>query len=527
MALEAVLLAGEWREAREPVGSFRAMNPTTETVLDAEYPISSFADLALALQAAQEAIAALRSVPVETIAQFLDTFADNLEKRADELVATAHLETALPQEPRLRSIELPRTTDQLRQAAAAVRDRSWRMATIDTSNNIRSCYAPLAGPVVIFGPNNFPFAFNAVSGGDFAAAIAAGNPVIAKAHPGHPGTTKLLAEAALDAVQQSGLPPSTVQLFYHSRPEDGLKLVSDRRAGAVAFTGSRKAGLALKEAADRAGIPIYLEMSSVNPVFVLPGALVERADEIAAEFTSSCTMGAGQFCTNPGLVVVVQDEKGERFLEIAGERLQSAPAGVLLSEHGPGHLVEAVDTLQAYGAQLVVGGQRVEGPGFRYANTLLRVSGDDFLGHADELQTEAFGATSLFVFAKDTEQLVQIAERLEGNLTGCIYSDTGGSDDEQYAQLEPVLWKKVGRLLNDKMPTGVAVSPAMVHGGPYPATGHPGFTAVGIPASIHRFAALHCYDNVRSQRLPPVLQDRNPTGTMWRFVDKQWTQQNV
>jgi NADP-dependent aldehyde dehydrogenase len=439
----------------------------------------------------------------------------------------ANLETALPVEPRLRSGELPRTTNQLRQAAAAARDRSWCHATIDTQTNIRSKYGPLGGPVVVFGPNNFPFAFNSIAGGDFAAAIAAGNPVIGKANTGHPGTTKLFAEAAQEAVEASGLPPAMVQILYRLQPEEGLKLVSHPLVGATGFTGSKSAGLRLKEAADRAGKPIYLEMSSINPIFILPGVLQERLIDVAAELFNSCSLGAGQFCTNPGLVILLQNDHGEKFLDAVCNHFQQATPGILLGEGGPKGIATAIELLQQNGAEIITGGQEVDGAGYRFANTLLRVSGDKFLENPDALQTEAFGTVSLLVFAKDVAQMGKIAASLEGNLTGSLYSHSQGDDDSLYAQIEPVLRQKVGRLLNDKMPTGVAVTPAMNHGGPYPATGHPGFTAVGIPASLLRFAALHCYDNVRPHRLPSELQDQNPTGTMWRFVDGQWTQQDI
>lgn len=522
-----VLLAGAWRQASGPVGFFQATNPATGSKFETKYPVSSYPDLERALDAARAAAEELRFVPFEQTAQFLERFADNLQDAAEELVHMAHLETALSVEPRLRTVELPRTVDQLRQAANATRERSWALATIDSRANIRSWYAPLAAPVVIFGPNNFPFAFNAVAGGDFAAAIAAGNPVIAKAHPNHPGTTRLLATAAFDAVKETGQPLSLVQLFYHTEPENGLRMVGHPNVGAVAFTGSRKSGLVLKEAADRAGKPIYLELSSINPVFVLPGALAQRMKDIAAQFNASCTLGAGQFCTNPGLVVLQASGLGERFLRLVQERLENIPAGTLLTERGPTELADKVQMLRAHGAQLVMGGEPLAGPAFRFANTLLRVSGDTFLEQARALQTEMFGTISLFVFARNSGQMAEIAAEMEGNLTGCIYSDSEGSDDGLYTEIEPVLRQKVGRLLNDKMPTGVAVSPAMVHGGPYPATGHPGFTAVGMPASIRRFAALHGYDNVRHDRLPPALQDQNPTGRMWRFVDGEWKQGDV
>ncbi|MBN1218312.1 MAG: aldehyde dehydrogenase family protein [Anaerolineae bacterium] len=527
MLLQPVLIAGEWRQAQNPVGDFAAVNPTTKLPLPDRFPVSGRADVELALQAAQEAVVALRSIPSDAIAHFLELFADNIEARAEALVELGNLETALPPDPRLRSVELPRTTDQLRQAATAARTRSWCHATIDTQANTRSKYGPLGGPVIVFGPNNFPFAFNSAAGGDFAAAIAAGNPVIAKANTGHPGTTRLFAEAAFEAAQASGLPVTMVQLLYRIPPEVGLELVSHPLTGATGFTGSKSAGLRLKEAADKAGKPIYLEMSSVNPVFVMPGALDERLAVVAGELYASCALGAGQFCTNPGLVIVPEGEAGEGFLAEVRVLFAANPAGTLLGAQGPTGIAAAIEVLQQHGAEIITGGQALEASGYCFANTLLRVSGDSFLAHPGALQTEAFGTVSLMVFARDTEQMKEIASALEGNLTGCIYSHSQGRDEAIYVQIEPILRQKVGRLLNDKMPTGVAVSPAMNHGGPYPATGHPGFTAVGIPASLLRFAALHCYDNVRPHRLPPELQNKNPTGKMWRSIDGEWTQKDI
>lgn len=524
MSLQPVLIAGEWRQARNPVDSFTAFNPATKSTLEERYPVSGIEDVESALVAARAAVAALRTVSPGTIAGFLRKFAQNIEDRAEVLVEMANRETALPVEPRLRSVELPRTTDQLRQAATAVCDRSWCHATIDTKANIRSLYGPLGGPVVVFGPNNFPFACNSAAGGDFVAAIAAGNPVIAKANTGHPGTTKLLAQAAFDAVRISGLPGGMVQLLYRTPPDVGFALVSHPFTGATGFTGSKSAGLALKAAADKAGKLIYLEMSSVNPVFVLPGALEERLTEVAGELYASCSLGAGQFCTNPGLVIVQEGEQSEAFLAEARCHFSENPGGTLLGPQGPPGIAEALRILRQHGAEIITGGEELDSPGYAFANTLLRVSGDAFLADPEALQTEAYGTVSLVVCARDAGQMEEIAAVLEGSLTGCIYSHTEGKDDLLYDRIEPVLREKVGRLLNDKMPTGVVISPAMNHGGPYPATGHPGFTGLGIPASLLRFTALRSYDNVRPYRLPTPLQDKNPTGSMWRFIDLEWTQ---
>lgn len=525
--MNPVLINGEWRPAAAPAGSFTALNPETGEPLPDRYPVSAWPDLQAAIDAGARAVGGLARSGPDAVASFLEGFAAKLEARRDELAETAHLETALPVEPRLRSVEFPRTADQLRQAARAARERSWCRATIDPERNIRSKLGPLGGPVIVIGPNNFPFAFNGVGGGDFAAALAAGNPVVAKAHPGHPGTARLLAEAAHEALRGSGLPGAAVQLLYHFAPEDGLKLVSHSLVGATAFTGSRAAGMRIKEAADRAGKPVYVEMSSANPVFILPGALAERGEAVAGELFNSCLSSAGQMCTKPGLAVVVDDAAGRAFLTAVKDGFEKAGAATLLGPRVLEGLKEATARLAAAGAELVAGGREPGGRGFRFPPTLFRLPGGAFLRDPAAFQVESFGALSLVVTAKDIREMTEIAARLEGHLTGTIYSHSGGDDDAAYAAVEPRLRRKVGRLLNDRMPTGVAVSPAMNHGGPYPATGHPGFTAVGIPAAMTRFAALHCYDNVRPDRLPAELRNENPTGKMWRLVDGEWTQRSI
>jgi 2,5-dioxopentanoate dehydrogenase len=526
MTTQPVLLAGSWRQA-QAASTFQAENPATGERLPELYPVSRWADCDAALTAADSAAETLRGLAPQKLADFLRRYAERIEARGAELVERAHLETGYPRAPRLADVELPRTTNQLRQAADAALEGSWALPTIDTKLNIRSHFAPL-GPVCVFGPNNFPLAFNSIAGGDFAAAIAAGNPVIAKANTSHPGTTRLFAEEVRAAAEETGLPPATVQLIYRTSHEDGARLVSDPRVGATAYTGSRGAGLVLKTAADRTGKPIYLELSSVNPVVILPGALAERGQQLADEFTTSCLMGTGQFCTNPGLVLLIAGESTEQFISgISAKFSQQATPGVLLSSSVARSLATSVAELAAAGAKIIVGGKPVDGPGYCYANTLLRVTAAEFIEQAESLQTEAFGNASLLVVARNGAEAAAVLDHLEGNLTGTIYSATGNQDDELYRQLEPHLRPRVGRLLNDKMPTGVAVSPAMNHGGPYPATGHPGFTAVGIPASLRRFGMLACYDNVRPNRLPPPLGDRNPSGRMWRLVDGQWTRDDV
>ena len=524
MSVEEVLIEGQWRPATSRE-HFQALNPTTGESLTQRYPVSEWSDCDRALTAAARAAEELRETSTEVLASFLEAYASAIEQHSEELAKIAAEETALPFAPRLKDVEIPRTVNQLRQAAQAAREGSWAMATLDSKANIRSCFAPL-GPIVTIGPNNFPFAFNGAAGGDFAAAIAAGNPVIIKAHPAHPRTTQRLAQLAHQASLTCSLPVGTIQLLYRLKHADGLRLVSDPRVGATGFTGGRQTGLQLKAAADRAGKPIYLEMSSINPVVILPEALAERASAIPDEFCTSCLMGAGQFCTNPGFVVLVDGPQVNDFVSAAQAKFRSTPAGTLLGPAVRAGLTEAVAKLVAAGADLLAGGTPEPGPRVAFANTLLRVSGAKYLTQPDVFQTEMFGASTLFVIAQSTEEAARILCTLEGNLTGTIYTAASPIASNDYRSIAGVLRARVGRLLNNKMPTGVAVSPAMNHGGPFPSTGHPGFTAVGIPAALHRFAMLQCFDNVPDERLPALLRDRNVKNA-WRLVDGQWTRADL
>ncbi|MEZ6137723.1 MAG: aldehyde dehydrogenase (NADP(+)) [Pirellulaceae bacterium] len=521
---EAILVGGKWKAAAA-TQLFQASNPATVEALPAKYPISSWEDCEQVLEAATSAASQLRKLPSGQIADFLDAFAAQLDSHVAELAELANLETALPIKPRLADVELPRTSGQLRQAAAAARTGSWAHPTIDTKLGIRSCYEPI-GPVIVFGPNNFPFAFNSVAGGDFAAAIAAGNPVIGKANTSHPGTTKRLAELAQQAAEQTGLPAATVQLIYRVSHADGEKFVADPRVGAIGYTGSRTAGLKLKAAADAAGKPIYLELSSVNPVIMLPGAIAERGQALVDEFVGSVLMGTGQFCTNPGLILAIDGHETQAFIQGVVDKFSSNAPGTLLSNAVQTSLTAAIQTLVNAGAELLCGGEAIPGK-CSVANTLLRVPAAKFLQDPEVFQTEAFGNASLVVVADNIAEIADAIAALEGNLTGSIYSAQDGNDEEAYAAVGPLLATRVGRLMNDKMPTGVAVSPAMNHGGPYPATGHPGFTAVGIPASLLRFGKLTCYDAVRQHRLPSLLQDKNLTQNTWRLVDGNWSTADI
>lgn len=515
-----MLIGGEWVES-DHKSTFTSENPSTKETVGT-FPISSWADVDRALDEAVAAYRVLESLGPVRWSQFLQSYADEIEEDGPKLIDVAAAETALPAAPRLADVELPRTTNQLRLAAKATKARVWRWPVISPSVGIAAYRAPIPGAVVVFGPNNFPFAFNAVGGGDFAAAVATGHPVIAKVNPGHPSTSQLLAQAAMRAAIGVGIPASVVQVLYDLRPEDGLRLVADPRVAVTAFTGSRKAGLALKSAADQAGRPAYFEMGSPNPVVVLPRAWDERSSEIAAELANSVLMGGGQFCTKPGLILIHRDQADAIAQEIAAA-MSATPPQSLLGESVVNNLRSSVKELLDAGAVVVHRDGRAQ-VSCSYPTTLLRVDADTFRRNPSQLQTEAFGNVSQLVVWSDVAELIETIDCLQGSLTVTVYS--AAADEESYRRIVPRLREKGGRLVENKPPTGVAVVAAMNHGGPYPATSHPGFTSVGIPASLDRFTMLQSFDNVSDAHLPPELQASNPLH-MERFVDGRWTDQSL
>lgn len=485
---------------------FYSENPSTGRKIERAYPVSGWEDCDAALNAAVRATKELEHTPPNIVGSFLKHYASGIEASARQLADAAQEETGLDAASRFLNGEIPRSVNQLRQASRAAEEGSWRRGMVDNARNIRSCFAPI-GPVLIFGPNNFPFAFHAVSGGDFAAAIAAGNPVVAKAHPLHPHVSQLLAEIACNSLGASGMPASSVQMLYHTDNETGLRLVADRRLGAISFTGSKAAGLKLKDAAEKAGNVIYLEMSSLNPVVFLPEGMKRNAAAWAATLADSCTTSGGQLCTRPNIVFLLEGSESRVFLREVAARFHERSPCILLSSHVVSQLHSSVSSLIAAGAERIAGAEAVPNERFCYPNTLLRITGQQFVTSPHAFQREAFGNEVLVVVAGTDREMFQALELMEGSLTASVYSAESGEDDAFYDAIAPILRRKSGRMLNDKMPTGVALSPAMNHGGPYPSTGHPGFTAVGIPTSIARFTVLHCYDNVRKHRLPGFLRD--------------------
>ncbi|MGN6591547.1 MAG: aldehyde dehydrogenase (NADP(+)) [Terriglobales bacterium] len=541
-------LLGRGTSASGGVGNaFRARNPATGAALEPPFFTASTADLerAAALAAAAAPDYARRSGRDK--AAFLRAIAAALEARKPEIVARAGLETALPA-ARLEG-ELARTANQLRLFASLVEEGSWVDARLDApladrpagrKPAIRSMLRPL-GPVAVFGASNFPLAFS-VAGGDTASALAAGNPVIVKAHPAHPGTSALAAAAIRAAAELTSMPEGVFSLLFDDGIAIGAALVQHPAVCAVGFTGSLAAGRRLMDlaAARPQPIPVYAEMGSVNPVFILPEALATRGHEIAAGLMQSVTLGAGQFCTKPGLVLVADGADGEAFLRGLGERLGAAPEYTLLTA-GISESFRRGAAARAAAAGVVT---RV-----RPAREQLTRQPEDVIGHSGrplpasdarpqpdqreggsskswlcqawlfettaahleqhpELAEELFGPATLAVRHRDAGELLRLARGLAGHLTATVHGTE--ADLRAHTELLEVLAAKVGRLVINGYPTGVEVTSAMVHGGPYPAASLPQ-SSVGTRAIV-RFTRPVCYQDMPEFALPPELQEHNPLG---------------
>jgi alpha-ketoglutaric semialdehyde dehydrogenase len=516
----SILIGGE---SRRNAQTFSATNPATGEAIGPEVCEASAQDVADACALAAVALPAFAALSPEARAAFLDACAEAILAIGDTLVETAMAESGLPQ-VRLAG-ERMRTVNQLRMFATEVRTGEFLDATIDPPlpdrtpprADLRRVNQPL-GPVAVFGASNFPLAFS-VAGGDTASALAAGCPVVVKGHPAHPGTGELVARAIVAAAAQCGLPAGVFAYLPGRSNALGEALVIDPRIKAVGFTGSRGGGLALaKLAAQRPEpIPVYAEMSSVNPVVLLPAALAERADALGAAFVGSLTMGSGQFCTNPGLVLAIDGPGLDSFIASASAALSAAAPQVMLT---PGiHAaydagVAALDGNAA--AARVATGAAPEGcnrgQGALFATSAIAFLADKALGH------EVFGAAALIVRCADEAELEMVLRGLEGQLTATLQMDP--ADAAMAARMLPLLADRAGRVLANGWPTGVEVTHAMVHGGPYPATSDARTTSVGTLALV-RFPRPVCYQDLPDALLPPPLQADDP----WRIprkIDGVW-----
>ena len=520
MSLEGKMLIG--RDAvsgsSKPIN---AVNPATGETLEPTYPGGSAAEVERACKLAEAAFATYRETTLEERAAFLEAMASEIEAIGDELIERAITESGLPR-ARLEG-ERGRTCGQLRLFASVVRAGEWLDVRLDPAMperepmpraDLRQRHIGL-GPVAVFGASNFPLAFS-VAGGDTASALAAGCPVIVKGHSAHPGTSELVGRAVQRAVEKSGLPEGTFSLLFGSGSEIGQALVKDPRIQAVGFTGSRGGGTALMKTAQARPqpIPVYAEMSSINPVFLLPEALKARGSKVAEGFVASLNMGAGQFCTNPGLVIAVKGSELDAFVEAASDAVKDSAAQTMLTpgihdayQQGVGRLSKSDKVRE------VARGQAGESAHPCQAG-LFVTSAQAFLSEP-ELQEEVFGSTSLVIECADLEEVKRVANGLEGQLTATLQMDDADLDAAK--QLLPILERKAGRILANGWPTGVEVCHAMVHGGPYPATSDSRTTSVGS-AAIFRFLRPVCYQALPQGLLPEALRDGNPWGVA-RLVD--------
>ena len=484
-----------------------------------DFSVAGKAEVDLACALADAAFDDFRQTSLETRARFLELCADKIMELGDELLERAGAETDLPR-ARLEG-ERGRTTGQLRLFAQVVRQGDFLGVRIDPAlperkplprADIRQRKIPL-GPVAVFGASNFPLAFS-TAGGDTASALAAGCPVIVKAHPSHPGTSELAAGAISDAAKACGLPEGVFSHLSGPSNELGAALVQDARIKAVGFTGSRAGGLALMKlaAARHEPVPVYAEMSSVNPVVLLPAALKARAEALAAGFAASLTLGVGQFCTNPGLVFALDGPDLDRFVTAAAEAIGKVAPGRMLSPSICTNYGAGVARLRSHPRISEIVG--VTGDADLAGAALFQTSAGDFLAHR-ALEEEVFGPSSIIVRCRDLAELAAALSGLEGQLTATLHMDA--QDHAGAAALLPILEKKAGRVLANGWPTGVEVSPAMVHGGPFPATSDTRTTSVGTLA-IERFLRPVCYQDIPDDLLAPELADGNPLG-LRRMID--------
>lgn len=517
MNMTGMMLLGK-QDVRGDGREVRAIDPATGDTLDPAFHDGSLAHVDQAVRLAQAAFDSYRHTSPEQRAAFLEAIADGIMALGDTLIERTMAETGLPR-ARLEG-ERMRTVNQMRMFAREARLGNEIGVRIDHAqperkpmprSDLRFQMIPV-GPVVVFGASNFPLAFS-VAGGDTAAALAAGAPVIVKGHPAHPGTSELVGRAIRQAVQDCGLHEGVFSLLFGSSHEFGQALAAHPGVKAVAFTGSRSGGLALmKAAAARAEpIPVYAEMSSINPVFLLPAALKEKAESIAEGFVASLVGSAGQLCTNPGLLIALDSPDLNRFVAHATAALAKTNATTMLTPGIHAAYQQGVERMSAQaGVTVLARSQPAQGAAHTCQAALLETSAEAFLASHEILGQEVFGACSMLIRCQDIQQFYALIDVLEGQLTATLQC-TQADDPDLVAGLLRVLELKAGRLLVNGFPTGVEVCAAMVHGGPFPATSDPRSTSVGT-AAVQRFLRPVCYQDIPDGALPPALQRANPWG---------------
>ncbi|WPR72086.1 aldehyde dehydrogenase (NADP(+)) [Flavobacterium sp. NG2] len=504
---------------------FYAFNPSNNQKLEGEFSNTTKEALNDVVAQAVTAFDSYRKKDKNSIADFLEKIGEEILNLGDALLERCHLETALPM-ARLQG-ERGRTVGQLKLFADFVREGSWVDAKIETAqpersplpkSDIRQMLVPI-GPVAVFGASNFPLAFS-VAGGDTASALAAGCPVIFKGHPAHPGTSAMVATAFEKAIEKCGMPKGTFALVQGNTNEFGANLVQHSAIKAVGFTGSFAGGKALFDLANARPepIPVFAEMGSTNPVFILPEILKQKGRVIAAGMAVSIAQGVGQFCTNPGLAFVEKSEATSVFSTTLAQKINETAAGTMLTAGISKNYNKNIEnTLALENVSLLAKGQSSDLSNTAQA-TVFKVSMQTYTENA-VLAEENFGPSQVLVEANTKAEVLEAARNLEGHLTATIHGTP--ADFENYKELFSILELKVGRILVNGFPTGVEVCHAMVHGGPYPSTTAPQTTSVGTLA-IKRFVRPVCYQDYPSFLLPEALKDENPY-SIWRLVDGVFT----
>ncbi len=501
--------------------TFKGVDPSTGEKISPDYYESTTEEIDAAILKAEMAFQVYRKKSGKEKALFLERIGDEIINIGDELIQRCCQETGLP-EARI-SGERGRTVNQLKLFASVLKEGSWVDARIDTAVPDRQpvpkpdlrCMQIALGPVGVFGASNFPLAFS-VAGGDTASALAAGCTVVVKAHPAHPGTCELVGNAIQKAVVACDMPDGTFSMVQGPSVEVGMSIVKHPLIKAIGFTGSFRGGKALFDAASQRPepIPVYAEMGSINPVFVLPGALAKKKDDIAAGLAASVTLGIGQFCTNPGLVAFEASDDGNSFQQAIAENIKKIDAGNMLTAGIREAYNNGIDKMSRQKGVHVLasGGEKTNGTGG--TPHLLQMDSVDFLAN-DQLEEEVFGPSTLAVTADHKDELLKIAKKIKGHLTATIY----GTDEDlrNYKDLIRILERKAGRLIINGFPTGVEVCHSMIHGGPFPATIDGHSTSVGTLA-IHRFTRPVSYQNFPSTLLPDELKDDNNLD-IWRLVN--------
>lgn len=510
--------------------TFAAVNPSTGEPMSPPFFEATVEEVNLAVEVADEAFGQFSSTPSNQVTLFLEIIAGNLEKIKDQLFERMNQETALGL-TRLQG-EFQRTVNQINMFIEVLQEGSWVDARIDLPQpdrqpapkpDLRQTLIPL-GPVAVFSASNFPLAFS-VAGGDTISALAAKNPVIVKTHANHPGSSEMVAQAIRSAAEEAHMPEGIFSMVHGITPNVGLTLVRHPLTRAMAFTGSLAAGRALFDAAVSRPepIPVFAEMGSINPVFILPHALMQSAEPLAEQLAASITLGSGQFCTNPGLIVLIKGEGSDGFIKKLAERITGQEMGHMLTTAiFEGYKAMVDQYLQVSGVATVAASDQRTDSRFRCPTpAVLKTDGRTYLENR-HLSREIFGPATLVVECESGDQMTEIARGLEGQLTATI---NGTAEDMDGARvLVPLLQQCAGRLLWGGIPTGVEVCPSMHHGGPYPATTNSQSTSVGTLA-IKRFVKPICYQNFPQELLPVELQNVNYKA-IWRLIDNQMTRDN-